>query len=110
MPDPKLAVPAMKNAASAPIVYFDNAPVFGQSNGIVQVELAANFVTAKGPKEVAIEQTCAAHLRCSLVAAQNLVAALQGAINLAIQAQAEQHRAAMTAHDRMAAEYPQAAE
>jgi hypothetical protein len=42
------AVPALlKNAAAAPIVYFDQVPVFGTYSGNLEVELAARLLMPK---------------------------------------------------------------
>lgn len=67
---------------NAPIVYFDGAPNFGVVNGIVNVTLALDRHMAK-PSEIEIDVIVAAHLRCSIPAAESLIRALQGALLLA---------------------------
>ena len=72
--------PLLKNAASAPLVYFDNAPVFGTFSGNIEIELASRMLMPKPDGTVAIEMACTAHLRCSPQAAAALVDGLSKAL------------------------------
>jgi hypothetical protein len=79
---PPAALPVLKNAGAAPIVFFDGAPMFGVLNGIIEVEVAAQILTVKAGGQVVGDWTCCAHLRCSPAAAQSLRAALDQALAL----------------------------
>jgi hypothetical protein len=46
----------------APFIYYENAPIFGFTNGIVNVTLSA-FHTWAGPDGIVNEQVAVAHLR-----------------------------------------------
>jgi hypothetical protein len=72
----------LKNGAAAPVVYFDGAPCYGAMNGIVEIELAARYMTPKADGTAAVDITTVAHLRCSLNAATNLREALDRAIEM----------------------------
>ena len=74
--------PMLKNAAAAPFVYFDNAPVLGVFSGNIEIELSARMLTPKADGEVAGEMSCVAHLRCSPQAALLLIDALQRAVGM----------------------------
>lgn len=67
---------------NAPIVFFEGASNFGVANGIVNVTLALNRHLAR-PTEIAVDAIAAAHLRCSIPAAMDLIEALKGALLLA---------------------------
>lgn len=77
------APPLLKNAALAPMIYFDNVPVFGALGGNVEVELAARLLMPKSDGSVSADMNCTAHLRCPLVAAIALRDALDKAIAMA---------------------------
>lgn len=74
--------PLLKNAAAAPIVYFDNVPVFGTFAGNLEIELATRLLMPKADGSVMADMTCAAHLRCSEQAAISLVEALSKALDM----------------------------
>jgi hypothetical protein len=68
---------------AAPVVFFDGAFAWGVNNGVVQIEVATNqMVPAEaGPDaKIKIKTVVAAHLRCSLSAAQDLRNALDAAL------------------------------
>lgn len=75
--------PLLKNAALAPIIYFDSIPVFGALGGNIEVELAARLLMPKSDGSVAADMNCTAHLRCPLLAAMALRDALDKAIAMA---------------------------
>jgi hypothetical protein len=79
---PKPFVPTLKNGPAAPVVYFDGAPCYGAMNGVVEIELAARYMTPRSDNTAAVDITCVAHLRCSANAAVNLRDALNQAIEM----------------------------
>jgi hypothetical protein len=86
-----MAVPALlKNAAAAPIVYFDQVPVFGTYSGNLEVELAARLLMPKADgASVSVDLGCVAHLRCSPHAAMMLIDALTKALDMLSKQQSE---------------------
>ncbi len=90
----------LKNAAAAPTLFFDGAPVFGVLNGIVEIELASSHLVPHVDGNVTRDIACVAHLRCSIAAAESLVDAIDKALGMArtmaIEAQArDEERRAM---------------
>jgi hypothetical protein len=77
----------MKNAATAPLIYFDSAPVRGSFNGNIEVEVAARYLMPKPDGSVTAEMVCVAHLRCSPQSAAFLIESLQHAIDMVKQQQ-----------------------
>lgn len=74
----------MTDQSDAPsrVVYFDTVSASGALNGVVQVELVANTLdTIEAGVEV--RQPVVARLRCSVPAAELLIASLRNAIDLA---------------------------
>jgi hypothetical protein len=86
--------PLLKNAALAPVVFFDNVPVYGALGGNVEIELSARMLMPKPDGGVGVDMTCAAHLRCSINAAMLLRDALDKAIRMATAKQAARQPAA----------------
>lgn len=74
--------PLLKNAATAPIVYFDGVPVYGCFSGNLEIELAARMLMPKPDGSVVADMGCTAHLRCSPAAAAMLVDALTKALDM----------------------------
>lgn len=81
-PAPSSSVPMMKNPATAPLIYFDNVPVFGVFAGNIEIELAARLLMPKADGSVFADMGCMAHLRCSPGAAIALVDALTKALDM----------------------------
>jgi hypothetical protein len=76
-------LPAPVGNDRAPFVYFDKAYAYGIMHGSVQVELAGRtIVLGSGAATTGEEFVVTAHLRCSPNAAQDLVHALERALNL----------------------------
>jgi hypothetical protein len=69
-------------SAHAPFLYFDGAPTFGFSAGIVSITLEALRFMSVGP-QVTRDRVIVAHLRMSLPAAQSLKEAIDGALLMA---------------------------
>jgi hypothetical protein len=83
LPQARAPTSVIKNAAAAPVVFFDNAPTYGHMNGMIQVTLAAGLLVPKTDNTVLVEVVAAGHLRCSVAAAVSLREALDGALKLA---------------------------
>jgi hypothetical protein len=66
-------------SASAPFLYFENAPAFGTMNGIIKVTLTATRDLPQANNKIASDHVIVAHLRMNMAAAR----ALEGAILLA---------------------------
>jgi hypothetical protein len=66
----------------APFVYFDRAFAYGIVQGSVQVELGAHTIVPASGASTKDEFVVAAHLRCTPNAAQDLMRALEGALNM----------------------------
>lgn len=74
--------PMIKNALTAPIVYFDSVPVYGSGTGSIDVELTSRMLMVEGDGTVTTHAVCTAHLRCSPQAAGLLIEALQKALDM----------------------------
>lgn len=71
-------------SANAPFVYFENAALYGLLNGIGQVTLDAQRLSANAVDgAVAIDRVFVAHLRGNLAAIRSLRAALDGVLLMA---------------------------
>jgi hypothetical protein len=70
-------------SASAPFLYFENAPAFGTMNGIIKVTLTATRDMPLANNKIASDHVVVAHLRMNMAAARALKSALDGAILLA---------------------------
>jgi hypothetical protein len=83
-PQPKAAPGAVtvKDAAHAPVIYFDGAPNFGCNNGVVNVTLAVTRHLANANGNIDFDVVAAAFLRCSIPAAIDLRNALNDALLL----------------------------
>jgi hypothetical protein len=79
---PASTAPFLKNAAGAPVVYFDGVPVFGVFAGNIEIELSTRLLMPKPDGSVACEMSCTAHLRCSPGAAIALADALTKALDM----------------------------
>jgi alkylation response protein AidB-like acyl-CoA dehydrogenase len=73
----------MKNAVSAPMIYFDQAPTLGAMHGVIELDLAARVLTPDSGGNVSVDVACVAHLRCSIEAAVGLRAAIDKALAMA---------------------------
>ena len=76
------APPLLKNAATAPFIFFDNVPVYGALGGIIEIEIAARILMPKPDGAISADMSCTAHLRCNPMAAIMLIDALQKAIDM----------------------------
>ena len=80
---PKLTV---TDTGIAPYIYFEGAPNFGFTNGIIAVTLAANRHLLRDSAPVR-DVVATAHLRCNVPAALELRNALDAALLLAARPQ-----------------------
>jgi hypothetical protein len=73
----------LKNAAAAPIIYFDGVPALGAWCGNIELELAVRLLMPhRDGNGVVIDMGCVAHLRCSAAAAMILRDSLVKALEL----------------------------
>jgi hypothetical protein len=70
------------DSTNAPFIYFDMAPSYGVTSGILGVTLEA-VRTMRVENNIVNDRVVTAHLRMSLEAAKQLRAALDGAILIA---------------------------
>lgn len=87
-PAPPVPSPLLKisesGSAHAPFVFFDEAPTFGYSNGVLKITLAADRIyPGKNAGEVGSDHVVVAHLRMNVAAAIALKNAIDGALLLA---------------------------
>ena len=84
-PDPRAEkVPvSISDTSHAPFIYFENAPAFGFTSGVVNITLPANRTYA-GPEGACVnEQIVVAYLRGNISVAFNLRKAIDKALLLA---------------------------
>lgn len=74
--------PSLKNATTAPVIYFDAAPALGQANGVASILISAMMLTPMSDGQVAAEHACIAHLRGASQAIRNLRDACDKAIEM----------------------------
>lgn len=84
--------PLLKNAAAAPIVYFDNVPVFGTFGGNIEIELASRLLMPKADGSVVADMSCTAHLRASPQAIAMLMDACEKALSMHARQEGEQQQ------------------
>ena len=75
--------PALSDAPHAPFIFYEMAPVFGFTNGVVNITLSANRTYAGPEGAVVNEQIVVAYLRGNISAALNLRKAIDKALLLA---------------------------
>jgi hypothetical protein len=69
----------------APFIFYEGAPAFGFTNGVINITLSANRTWA-GPNGIMNEQVVVAYLRGNIQAALNLRNSLDKALLLAVPA------------------------
>ena len=74
--------PALKNIASAPVIYFDAAPALGQANGVVSIVLSAMLLSPQTDAQVVADGACVAHLRGTPAAMKSLREAIDKALGM----------------------------
>jgi hypothetical protein len=75
--------------AGAPLVYFDIIGAYGTMHGAIEVELAARILVPKPDGSTEVKFLSSARLRCSAHAASNLRNALDAALKMLEQPQAD---------------------
>ena len=92
-PDPlhpatlKQSVPSVVDEHHAPIIFFDEAPNFGNSGSVLNVTLCAYRNLARPGNSIHTDLIVTAHLRCSIAAAITLRKALDDALLLGAKTQ-----------------------
>ena len=77
---PREKVPAISDAPHAPFVFYENAPAFGFTNGIVNITLSAHRTYAGPDGAIVNEQVITAYLRGNVPAALSLRQAIDSAL------------------------------
>jgi len=72
----------ISDSPHAPFIFYENAPAFGFTNGVVNITLSAHRTQA-GPEGVINEQVVVAYLRGNIPAALSLRRAIDSALLLA---------------------------
>ncbi len=78
----KAPVP-ISDTSHAPFIYFENAPTFGITNGVVNITLSANRNCAGPDGRIVNQQIVVAYLRGNIPAAISLRHAINSALLLA---------------------------
>jgi hypothetical protein len=81
-PEKVPAIP-ISDAPHAPFIFYEGAPAFGFTNGVVNITLSANRVYAGPDGTMVNEQVVVAYLRGNLPAALSLRRAIDSALLLA---------------------------
>jgi alkylation response protein AidB-like acyl-CoA dehydrogenase len=75
--------------SAAPVVYFDIVGAYGTMNGAIEVEVATRILVPKPDGSTEVKFLSSGRLRCSAQAASNLRNALDAALKMLEQPQAE---------------------
>ena len=81
-PEKALAIP-VSDTPHAPFIFYENAPAFGFTNGVVNITLSANRTYAGPDGTIVNEQVVIAYLRGNIPAALSLRQAIDNALLLA---------------------------
>ena len=79
----KVTAVTISDAPHAPFIFFEHAPVFGFTNGVVNITLSANRTYAGPDGAIVNEQIVVAYLRGNIPAALSLRQAIDNALLLA---------------------------
>jgi hypothetical protein len=79
----------------APLIHFDHVGAYGTMNGSIEVELATRILVPKGDGSTGVKFLASGRLRCTPIAATNLRNALDAALKMLEQPEA--NMAAMAA-------------
>ena len=85
-PDPraeKATAAPIKDAPHAPFIFYEAAPIFGFTNGVVNITLTANRSYAGPDGAIVNEQMVVAYLRGNIPAALSLRKAIDNALLIA---------------------------
>jgi hypothetical protein len=82
-PAEKVTAVIVDDVPHAPFILFESAPVFGFTNGVINITLSANRSYAGPDGAVVNEQIVVAYLRGNIPAALNLKQAIGNALLLA---------------------------
>jgi hypothetical protein len=70
----------VRDLPSAPIIFFEFCPTFGNHNGLINIMLAAGIVMPSGGPGTDVVPVAVAHLRCTAAAAIQLRDAIDKAL------------------------------
>jgi hypothetical protein len=87
-PKPPPGIVYEDTGAAAPLVYFDIVAAYGTMHGTVEVELATRILVPKPDGATEVKFLSSGRLRCSPTAAANLRNALDAALKMLEQPQA----------------------
>lgn len=76
-------IPPVVDGQHAPVLYFEEAPNFGHTNGIVNITLAAYRSLPDAEGDITTDLIVTAHLRCNIPAALALRKAIDDALLVA---------------------------
>ena len=79
----KVPAVAISDTPHAPFIFYENAPAFGFTNGVVNITLSANRTYAGPDGAIVNEQVVVAYLRGNVPAALSLRQAIDSALLLA---------------------------
>jgi|SRR6516165_11411799 len=82
-PAEKVTAVPISDTPHAPFIFFENAPAFGFTNGVISITLSANRTYVGPDGAVVNEQTVVAYLRGNIPAALSLRQAIDNALLLA---------------------------
>ena len=82
-PAEKVTAVSVSDTPHAPFIFFEHAPVFGFTNGVINITLSANRTYAGPEGAVVNEQVVVAYLRGNIPAALSLRQAIDNALLLA---------------------------
>jgi len=82
IPSTEASISALASA-HAPILYFEEVPVFGHFQGLIRMTLTAARILPTEDEKVAIDYAVVAHLRMSIASAHALKEAIEKALLLA---------------------------
>lgn len=87
-PNPPAAIVYEDTGALAPMVYFDIVAAYGTMNGTIEAELATRVLIPRTDGTTDVKFLSSGRLRCSLTAAVQLRNALDAALKMLAQPQA----------------------
>ena len=86
---PEEIIIQVSDTAHAPFVFYEIAPAFGVTNGVVNITLSANRTWIGPNNTVMNEQVVVAYLRGNILAAQSLREAIDKALLMAAPTQGD---------------------
>jgi hypothetical protein len=87
-PDKPASV-AVADRAHAPIIFFDEAPIFNNYNGIIGITISTNVSVPDGKGGITTEQVASAYLRGNINAFIAMKTAIESALLLGAKTEGE---------------------